>query len=264
MGNLKTPETFWVGYTALNIEEIKSYLKYTQQEEFLEDITNASNSGLSDGEILCSFYAKLCYASLVLGKNENISKIRSIEDNIAGTISSGHGSIFEHCQLNFLTTNCSRVFTHELVRHRVGSAFSQTSGRYVRTDELNVVYDPILDPVKDEIVEGINFLENLYKRMESKIGINEMKDFSRKKKITSAMRRILPNGQCNEIGFSLNLRSLRHTIQMRTSRHAEWEIRVIFNQIYGLIHKKYPAIFADSKLELVDGQNEITFANPKI
>jgi len=94
--------------------------------------------------------------------------------------------------------------------------------------------------------------------------IDDIKDFAVKKKITSAMRRLLPNGQSNEIGFSVNLRSLRHTIALRTSRHAEWEIRVIFNQIFDLVMDRYPAIFQDSIVELVDGINEITFENNKI
>ena len=174
------------------------------------------------------------------------------------------GSVFEHCFLNFTTNNCSRIYTHELVRHRAGTAFSQTSGRYVRTDTLYFVHDPILDPVLDDIKEALQFVEYKYTLIEEKLGINDIKDFGQKKKLTSAMRRILPNGQANEIGFSVNLRALRHTITMRTSEHAEWEIRVIFNQIFDLISKNYPAILHDAKTEIKDGLREITFANDKI
>jgi thymidylate synthase (FAD) len=264
MGNLVQPGTYFVGYTTLNRLELARYLTDTEQTDFLHEINQALAEGISEGEVLCSFYAKLCYASLVLGKNENISRVRSIHDNIVSTIASGHGSVFEHCNLNFVTTNCSRVFTHELVRHRAGTAFSQTSGRYVRTDSINFVHDPILDCVKDEITEALGYLESVYKRIEAKVGIAEIKDFGKKKKLTSAMRRILPNGQANEIGFSLNLRALRHTIEMRTSEAAEWEIRVIFNQVANLVRKQYPAIFADAEETEVNGLKAIKFANSKI
>lgn len=264
MSKLVTPQTYLVGYTCLDTQGITEYLNNTGQEGFLEEIEQAIKEGLSQGEILCSFYAKLCYASLVLGKNENISKTRSIYDNILGTIKSGHGSVFEHCSLNFVTTGCSRIYTHEQVRHRVGSAYSQTSGRYVRTDEISFVHDPILDDCKDLIQDALDYLEKTYKAMEERKAINYIKDFAIKKKITSAMRRILPNGQGNELGHSVNLRGLRHTIVQRTSRHAEWEIRLIYNQIYDLVNNKYPAIFADSKKELVDGLMEVTFENEKI
>jgi len=45
---------------------------------------------------------------------------------------SAHGSVLEHAGYSFALRNVSRVFTHELVRHRAGSAFSQESLRYVR------------------------------------------------------------------------------------------------------------------------------------
>lgn len=262
--NFVLPKTFLVGQTKINLSGLILYLEETNQLEFLEDITQAKNEGLSEGEILCSFYAKLCYASLTNKKNKNISKIRSIHDNIIATIDSQHGSVFEHCYLNFVTTDTSRVFTHELVRHRQGTSFSQTSGRYVRSDELKLVIDPILEPVYEDIEEVRIYLENKYKTIGEKLGIENMTDFDRKKKITSAMRRILPNGQANEIGFGVNIRSLRFTIQQRTSRHAEWEIRVIFNQIVNILFDKYPLIFSDVRYVEIDGQNEYTFKNHKI
>lgn len=264
MNKLVTPKTYLTGFTSINTDGLKQYLLDTEQMEFYTDLLNAQAEGLSDGEILCSFYAKMCYASLTTKKNKNISKIRGIKPNIIGTIESGHGSVFEHCSINFLTTNCSRVFTHELVRHRVGSAYSQTSGRYVRTDSIDFVHDPILDPVKDKLETALAYLQNLYQEMEKTMDLENIKDFSIKKKITSAMRRILPNGQANEIGFSLNLRSLRHLIELRTSIHAEWEIRLIFNQVYDLISEKYPAIFSDVTKEWIDGAFQITFKNKKI
>jgi thymidylate synthase ThyX len=85
-----------------------------------------------------------------------------------------------------------------------------------------------------------------------------MTDFAKKKKITSALRRLLPNGQSNEIGFSVNLRSLRHLVMVRTSRHAEWEIREVFSQIYNITKKKYPLLYYGAKEEVVDGIAEVT------
>ena len=262
--NFVLPKTYLIGYTALDFNNLSNYLYETGQTDFLKDMTKAGESGISDGEILCSFYAKLCYASLVIGKNENVTKIRSVEKNIEATIDSGHGSVFEHCYLNFVVHNCSRVFTHELVRHRVGTSFSQTSGRYVRTDKLDVVVDPILEPAYDLVEDTIEFIEEAYRRIEVRMGIGDSMDFHQKKKITSAMRRLLPNGQANEIGFGINLRSLRHLIELRTNRAAEWEIRLVFNQIFDVLKDKYRLMFRDATKELVEGAYEIKFANKKI
>ena len=258
------PKVFFVGATNIDLDALIEYLEYTNQRSFLDEIKQAQESGLNNGEIICSFYAKLCYASLTDKKNKNITRTRAIEDNLINIVNTGHGSVIEHCNLNFVITNCSRVFTHELVRHRVGTAFSQTSGRYVRTDVLDIVVDPILAPVYD-LVENLRLhIQAEYKKIEEMLGINDMTDFDKKKKLTSAMRRVLPNGQANEIGFSVNLRTLRHTIESRTDVHAEWEIRYIFNQIYELVKNKYPVMFYDAISEERDGLLQVRFKNKKI
>jgi thymidylate synthase (FAD) len=262
--NFVMPKVYWIGCTEVNWEEIENYLRDTDQLEFLKDIEEARKQGLNGGEILVSFYAKACYSSLTDKKNKNITKIRDIENNVMGVIDSGHGSVTEHVSLNFMITNCSRVFTHELVRHRVGTAFSQTSGRYVRADVLNLVIDPILEPCYDIIDDCRKYIEQTYKKMEERLNIDNVKDFATKKKLTSSMRRLIPNGVSNEIGFSVNLRTLRQTIEARTSEHAEWEIRLIFEQIYNVVKSKFPIMFFDATEEIKGGIVEVKFKNKKI
>ena len=258
MSKLVTPKVYLVGQTEVNLDEITKYLDDSDNTDFLKSIEEAQVAGISTAEILCSLFAKMCYKSLTLGQNKNVTRIRDIKDNLIGCFKTGHGSIFEHISFNFIAADCSRVFTHELIRHRPGMAYSQNSGRYIRVDEIDIVFDPILEPVKDDIIETIDFIEKKYKEIEDKLNINNIKDFELKKKLTSALRRIAPNGQSNEIAFTANLRSLRHLILVRTSRHAEWEIRVIFEQVYIIMKEKYPLMFADAKEEVVDGIIEVS------
>lgn len=258
MGKFVEPKVYWVGYQVMNESEVRRYLQDSGNKDFLESIETARKAGLTDAEILCSMFAKLCYKSLTLGHNENISRVRDIEDNIRNCFDVGHGSVFEHVNFNFIIADCSRVFTHELVRHRVGTAFSQSSGRFIRLDEIDIVFDPILEPIRKLCQRKQSYDEAWYKRAVGAIGLQYMSNFSQKKKITSALRRFAPNGQSNEIGFSVNLRSLRHTVMMRTGRHAEWEIRKVFAQIYFLLKDKYPTIFHGAQEEDVEGIVEVT------
>lgn len=258
MGKFVEPKVYWVGYQQINQSEVDRYLKDSGNEDFLESMEAARNAGLTDAEILCSMFAKLCYKSLSLGHNANISKVRDIEDNIRNCFDVGHGSIFEHVNFNFIVADCSRIFTHELVRHRIGTAFSQNSGRFIRLDEIDMVFDPILDPIKDLCEEKRRYDEEWYKKAVTAIGLPLLVSFDKKKKITSALRRFAPNGQSNEIAFSINLRSLRHTIMMRTGRHAEWEMRKVFEQPYLLLKGKYPTIFHGAKEEVIDGIIEVS------
>ncbi len=180
--------------------------------------------------------------------------------------------------------------THELVRHRIGTAFSQNSGRYIRLDSIDLILDPILTGCDDLILKHLERTEDLVYLMECRKNLrvpspnypnsdpehylelraqnfaaedckwvpNEALDFTLKKQLTSAIRRLAPNGQANEIGFSVNLRSLRHTVMMRTGRHSEWEIRMVFAQVYNLLKAKYPLIFYGAKEEMVNGSLEVS------
>lgn len=284
MPSLVTPKVYLVGFPTIHMPGLESYLHETNQSDFLEDVKNARNLRISDGEILCSLYAKLCYKSLVVGKNVNVRRVREIQQNLEGCYDTGHGSVFEHANINFIVTNCSRVYTHEQVRHRVGVAYSQTSGRYCRLENLELVLDPILEPVKDLFLKCAEKIEDTVYLAECKLGLrmpnplsptidpnyykdpylsvensklykwvpDDSFDFEKRKKITSAIRRIAPNGQANEIGMTLNIRSIRQIVQTRTAAAAEWEIRSIYAQVYSLLFGKFPTLFYKSRIRYVD------------
>jgi thymidylate synthase (FAD) len=257
---MKTPKTFLVGYTVPDLDGITQYLEYTGQKEFLKDWQQGLVDHINPAECLVSLFAKLCYKSLVIGKNSNITKTRSIKDNLLNVIASGHGSVFEHPSINFITTDCSRVMSHELVRHRVGTAYSQTSGRYCAIDDdMDIVFPP--EYLDDRVTELLNQHTQhtiMIAKLLQKELLPENADFAVKKKITSAIRRIAPNGQTNEIAWSMNFRTLRHVIEMRTSHHAEWEIRYVFNEVAELISKQWPMIFEGGDSKMIDGNFEYT------
>jgi thymidylate synthase (FAD) len=91
-----------------------------------------------------------------------------------------------------------------------------------------------------------------------------MNNFGKKKVITSAMRRIAPIGLATSIGWSVNPRALRWIIEMRTSRHAEEEIRLVFCKIAEIVTEKYPNVFGGFHTEEIDGLLEYTTKNSKV
>lgn len=94
----------------------------------------------SDAEELIEFAGKMCYRSFGLGGNANLTATREdIKEYIGNILKVGHGSVLEHASCTFLIHNCSRVVTHEIVRHRAGFAFSQESLRFVPLTDLNIV-----------------------------------------------------------------------------------------------------------------------------
>ena len=261
MSKSVTPKVYLVGYTTIDPDGMAEYLRDTDNEDFITSITKARETGLSNGEILTSFYAKLCYASLSEGKNLNVTRIRDIPDNLRGTIDQGHGSVWEHVVINFVVHNASRVYETEQVRHRVGVAYSILSGRYERKDELAVVLDPIL--VENNIISKVDqdrvlsVLEDYMRTCNANIDLLKA-DRDTKKKLTSAVRRLLPQGIAREVGMSLNLRAIRHITQVRTSRHSEWEIRSVYAQVYHLLKERFPLLFYGAKEEIVNGLVEVS------
>ncbi len=263
MVRIAEPKVFLIGQTTIFLPGLTAYLQKTGNEEFLEAITEACAEGLSDIEIISSFFAKLCYRSLTLGKNENVRRMRSIRNNIIRTIEEGHGSVFEHAQLNFVLHDVSRVLTHELVRHRVGVAYSQESGRYCRLSptDTGIYIPPEIAENPEAKVEFMDSAERALVKVAQLYdlyGIDEF-NFTEKKKLTSSIRRIAPTGIANEIGFSANLRSLRHIIKMRTNRGAEREIRMVFNQITDIVQEVCPLILHGGQKEEIEGLPEWTF-----
>src|SRR5207302_5918857 len=159
---------------------------------------------------------------------------------------SAHGSVLEHASYSFALRNCSRVFTHELVRHRAGSAFSQESLRYVRLTDIGFRIPPALEPVREQVVNIVEQLEEFQVSAARELGIDdEGVPFHVKKEITSALRRLAPIGLSTDIIWTANVRTLRHVIEMRTAEGAEEELRLIFDQVARVAQSEVPDLLQD-------------------
>jgi thymidylate synthase (FAD) len=218
----------------------------TDREKFMLTLVQwESDDGriLSPAEILIILAAKRCYKSFVPGLNPNVTTVRDDpKEFLLNILKSGHGSVLEHAQVTFAIEGVSRVLTHELVRHRIG-AFSQESMRYVSLEEgANLVFAPELPEGEEE--------KNLVQKINA--GLREMcsaipddASFAVKKRLTSAIRRLVPMGVETGIVWSTNLRNLRHVLATRTARASEWEIRRLFNTIGDICLKEWPLVFQD-------------------
>lgn len=210
-----------------------------------------------EAEALIETAGRMCYRSFEVGLQPNIKKIRTnSEKYFENLLKSGHGSVLEHAMLTFAFMNVSRVFTHELVRHRVGVAISQESLRFVRLTEISEWLPEILRPVFDEMEESFLFLEEQQQKMQEEFDWDEM-SFKEKKEITSALRRALPIGLATNIIWSANARTLRWVVEMRTHPSAEVEIRKVFGEVGRMCKIALPFVFHDfESIELDDGTTQ--------
>ncbi len=239
------PQVFLIGETKIDLAQVNEMLDAIGGSTALGWFSNTQKASKSEGELLTEVAGRICYKSFGVGLNPNVTKIRqSSEEYIQNTLSKGDGSIFEHASCTFAFINVSRVFTHELVRHRVGVAISQESLRYVRPSELGLWLPPELADKKAKVKTIVESIEENYKDLEREFDWDAM-NFDVKKRVTSALRRIAPDGMATSIIWTANHRTIRHVISMRTAESAEVEIRYVFDKVARVMKEKFPLIYAD-------------------
>ena len=255
------PKVFLIGESIVNEEGLSAFLTHLGVPEWTSDAP-------TDIERLTEVYGRACYKSFGTELNPNITRVRgSNKSYISNILSKGDGSVLEHGVVNFFFCDVSRVFTHELVRHRVGTAMSQESLRYVRLTDLDW-YAPIC--IQENVAAMTIFektmdgLSNLQKDLSELYELDTTNDFNFKKQVTSAMRRIAPIGLATNIGWSCNMRTLRHVIEMRTDPGAEEEIRLVFSKVADIAIKRWPNLFADYEMTIIDNLPSYTTVNKKV
>ena len=240
----------------------KSALQPDEAQRWLDDL-GAQDFRLPEGteaEQLATLAGKRCYMSFQPGLNPNVTRVRQdVAAFIGNILESRHGSVLEHVSYTFAIENVSRVFTAEMNRHRAGWAVSEGSLRYIRFTDIPVwmpfsMRDKEGDPEtvreakrrsRDIFERAFRQMEENYRELESIWQLDQMKAFEQKKKITSAMRRIIGMGVATGGVWTGNLRALRHVLALRIDASAEEEIAYVFTLILKKMLEQEPNFFAD-------------------
>ena len=200
---------------------------------------------VSGSERLMEVAGRLCYKSFKAGVNPNVTKIREGNEKYLGNIiKQKHFSVFEHATVTIGFIGVTRVFTHEIVRHRAGTAFSQESLRYVAVEEIPIRIPEGLEGVSHFARDAIEHLEDVIKTLK-KMLLPENANFTEKKRVTSLLRRLLPIGIATNIMVTANHRAWRHMIVLRTSEGAEEELRIMMDKVALLMKEKFPNAYQD-------------------
>ena len=272
---IQAPKVFHLAGTGIDTTGLDAYLKHIGVEDWETDV-------MSDAEILIEVCGKTCYKAFSADLNANLTKVRESDNKryIGNILNQKHGSVLEHVYDTYVLVGVSRVLTHEMVRHRLAN-YSQESLRFVRLTDLEAYFP---DCFKQQFLNGLNIspeqvdegwlrgkMENVFEYLEdvqlelaNKLNLDNLKNFDKKKKLTSAMRRLAPIGLATTIIMTTNPRNWRHIITQRTNRHAEEEIRRVTTDIFQDLYERYPNIYQDYLIEEVDGITEITFINEKV
>lgn len=283
-----SPKVFHLASTEL-AEGVRDFLDAIGAENW------SCDRKASPAEALIEIAGRTCYKSFGTDLNANVTKTRDGNfDYIGNILRSRHGSVLEHACDTFAFVDVSRVLTHELVRHRTGTAFSQESGRFCRIDEvryyepdalkptyLNKVYDALceagkMDPemsfgswsgmVRDAFGRAMSRAEVAVGELQDMLRLDDIPGFHMKKTLQSAIRRIAPEGRGNIIIMTANHRAWRHIIANRTAEGAEEEIRDALWRVYETLAPFNPAIYQDAEVTHLASSPipAVRFANDKV
>lgn len=159
-------------------------------------------------------------------------------DIIRRWLDSGEESMVEMVDATFLIT-CSRVVTHELVRHRLAS-YQQESQRFVsyRDEEPSELF---FEPPELATEEERELLWAAYNQ--ALWSYNELVKDGVPKQIA---RYVLPNATRTRIIVKTNLREWRHILRLRLHKSAQPEMREVMTQVHAALQAEFgPVLFPD-------------------
>lgn len=183
-------------------------------------------------EALIEKAGRTCYMSLDRAGRESAPKF------VRMLVSRGHHSVLEHATASFSISGVSRACTHQLVRHRLCS-FSQKSQRYVSESGTGFVVPETVAASEDAMkifAEATAASHDTYRKL-VELGIPK-----------EDARFVMPGAVETDIVLSANLRELRHVIELRGSRHAQWEIRELAAALLKILKQHAPNVFFDLEL----------------
>lgn len=146
-----------------------------------------------------------------------------------------HESALEHASFTFTFTDVSRVFSHQLVRHRLAS-YSQMSQRYCNEENPEFVVPYSIqdnEEARKIFAQYVNQLPNIISALKA-LGIPK-----------EDIRYLFHNAMKTRIVMTANWREWIHIWNERRCFHAQTEIRECADSAYEIVLDYIPFIFDD-------------------
>lgn len=259
------PEFYMISTPNVNWNEFNRFTDFIEAESGgnkaikLRDM--ATNTDRHDADTISELAGRICYQSYFKGRDQNSYIDHILED--------AHGNVLEHPFFNTIVTGISRALTHELIRHRVGTAISEMSQRFVGGNEKSSKWNFVVPSAMRDHMDDPKVVEMLTKSAESDIrsyenaveyleGVIPLGADHRRKQIFETARQFLPNMSETRIFWSFNLRQVRHILDKRGSEFADREIREFCQALLSKLEEERIYSMQDVKQEK-DGTIEMMY-----
>jgi thymidylate synthase (FAD) len=163
-----------------------------------------------------------------------------------------HESVLEHVSVNFGVVSLPRSVQLELVRHRVGAAYSFLSQRF--TDKFQeFIVPPLMRTPENEasrqlmIAHALHTYNTYVTIAETIKAQGGVTGTAARKQAKEAARSVLGNNVGSDGVISYNARALRHVVALRTDPHADQSIREAVYQMYLAAKSAIPLLLQDAE-----------------
>ena len=142
-------------------------------------------------------------------------------------------ALMDHVVYMFEIEDCSRITTHQLVRHRVAS-YDQESQRFSAATREGVVTPKSIQSNEAAHKAYDEALKAVYSAYEKMAAAGVPKEDA---------RYILPGGIKTKLVMTISARSLMHMVWQRTALQAQWEIRELADALLALARDATPELW---------------------
>ena len=216
--------------------------------EFLRDrkLSWAHGDDVCDPELVVEAAGRVCYMSF---GDKQYRKTN--HEYISNILYQGHDSVLEHACFTILVDGLTRALSHQLVRHRIGFAYSQLSQQYHDESDAEFAQPRGLDEnpeLKKQWLQWCAATRSMHDSLRNAnlkgsafvhLNAKEQQRHSR-----SMARSVLPNATCTTIMITGNARAWRHLLSVRGDIIGDIEMREYCISIYQLLLSVSPSLFS--------------------
>jgi thymidylate synthase, flavin-dependent len=211
--------------------------------------------------------AKLCYSNAEIDTLMEGLTQEKAEEFVQMLATLGHESPTEHASFTFAIEGVSRSLLAQITRHRMAT-FSVQSQRYVQLDNFDYVLPPaiaedeeatlLFEQTMQEEAKAYEKLTAILKEKHKTALMQEGKDEKQAERAAAKMaiedaRFVLPNACNTKMIVTMNTRSLQNFFHHRCCSRAQWEIRMLADEMLRLVSAVAPSLFVSSGPSCVAG-----------
>lgn len=199
-------------------------------------------------------YTPLSIADIAICKcygnepHSDIDKVKSRINRVANV--SKHASTIEHLSYSFDIDGISRACLQELARHRIAS-YTVKSSRYTLQElkdekDFNIVdskYYELTDDAFDRALKYVVLTDNIIINKSIVYALEELRCALVDGIPNDISKYCMPEAYKTSLVMTINARALQNFLELRTSKHALWEMQLLAKAMYESLPQDHKFLF---------------------